>query len=264
MIIKPVVNKMLGCLGYEIRRKGDFGRVVSDKRVDLETFTQYFSPIERQIWNRVAPYTMTDSGRIKAVLEAVGYVHANNIEGGFVECGVWRGGSSMAAMLMFSALGDTARSFTLYDTYEGMSAPGDNDVTSISGANPHEKFPATLSSSGSSTWCHASIKDVEENVRSTGYPQDAVELVKGKVEQTIPRVLPGPISVLRLDTDWYESTLHEMRNLFPLVSHRGVVIIDDYDHWPGVRKAVDQYLNENKQPILLSPLPWGGRMGVKL
>ena len=69
---------------------------------------------------------------------------------------------------------------------------------------------------------------------------------------------------MRLDTDWYESTKHELTHLFPLLSSGGVIIIDDYGHWQGAKKAVDEYFEENNIKILLNRIDYTGRVGIKL
>ena len=82
-----------------------------------------------------------------------------------------------------------------------------------------------------------------------------INFVRGKVEDTIPKNMPEKIALLRLDTDWYESTYHELKYLFPLLSKNGVLIIDDYGHWKGAKKAVDQYFGENNIQIFLKKIP---------
>jgi hypothetical protein len=97
----------------------------------------------------------------------------------------------------------------------------------------------------------------------TGYDREKISFVKGKVEETIPDNAPQSISLLRLDTDWYESTRHELIHLYPRLSHGGVIIIDDYGHWLGARKAVDEYIEQNNLCLLLNRLDYTGRIGVK-
>ena len=80
------------------------------------------------------------------------------------------------------------------------------------------------------------------NLLSTGYPGGNLVLVEGKVEETIPRTMPAQICLLRLDTDWYESTRHELIHLYPKLIKNGVLIIDDYGHWRGSKQATDEYL----------------------
>jgi hypothetical protein len=214
----------------------------------------------REIYHRVAPYTMTSPERIAAVCDAMQYVSSARIPGGYVECGVWRGGSSMAAALSLLAAGDTTRELYLFDTFEGMTAPSEHDVR----AEDHSSASRLLSASGSSDkiWCRASIEDVTANILSTAYPADKIRLCRGVVEDTLPREAPQQIAVLRLDTDWYESTKHELETLYPRLSRGGVLIVDDYGYWAGARKAVDDYFAH--RPILLNRIDRTARIAVKV
>jgi hypothetical protein len=207
---------------------------------------------DRDTLRRVAPYTLTPPERVVALIDAVKYIHRANVTGSVVECGVWRGGSMMAAALTLRRLGDL-RDVYLYDTFEGMTEPTANDVD-LWGRRPRM---ADLD------WCHAPIQGVRDAIATTGYPEPLVHLVKGPVESTIPRTTPDQISVLRLDTDWYESTLHELEYLYPLLAPGGVLIIDDYGHFLGVRKATDEYFARLAQPVLLSRIDYAARMTVK-
>ena len=80
----------------------------------------------------------------------------------------------------------------------------------------------------------------------------------------MPGYLPSGIALLRLDTDWYESTKHELEHLYPLLVSGGVIIIDDYGHWKGAKKAVDEYIKDNNLPLLLNRIDYTGRIGIKL
>ena len=104
---------------------------------------------------------------------------------------------------------------------------------------------------------------VREVLLSTGYPAERIRIVKGEVEQTIPRQAPEELALLRLDTDWYASTAHELEHLYPRVGDGGVLIIDDYGHWEGARRAVDEYFEGAEDPILLNRIDYSGRIGVK-
>ena len=108
-----------------------------------------------------------------------------------------------------------------------------------------------------------SLEEVRENMASTGYPLERIPLVNGPVERTVPEAAPAAICLLRLDTDWYESTRHELNHLFPRVSPDGVMIIDDYGHWHGVRRAVDEYFLEQRACYLMHRLDYTGRMLIK-
>jgi predicted O-methyltransferase YrrM len=107
------------------------------------------------------------------------------------------------------------------------------------------------------------MEDVAEALRTTGYDQRRVHLIKGKVEDTVPGAAPETIALLRLDTDWYESTRHELEHLFPRLSPGGVIIIDDYGHWQGARRATDEYLQQNRIRLLLNRIDYTARIGVK-
>jgi hypothetical protein len=112
-------------------------------------------------------------------------------------------------------------------------------------------------------WAVASLEDVKANIASTGYPAEKIHYVKGKVEDTIPQTIPQRIALLRLDTDWYESTRHELNHLYPLLSRHGLLIIDDYGHWQGARQAVDEYFAGSAQPVFLHRVDYTARLLVK-
>ena len=111
-------------------------------------------------------------------------------------------------------------------------------------------------------WAIAGLEDVREGMAETGYPADRVHLHPGLVEDTIPREAPEQIALLRLDTDWYSSTLHELEHLYDRVPSGGIVIFDDYGHWLGARQAVDEFLARRGERLLLAPMA-SGRIAVK-
>jgi O-methyltransferase len=224
-----------------------------------------FSDVEpwvEAIIKRVRPFTMTSAERISALCHAIRYVTKHNIPGDIVECGVWRGGSMMAAALSLQAEQDLSRTLYLFDTFAGMPPPSDIDRTVLSG----EKASSLLEKADSSSliWACASIDDVRANLGATNYPAERVKLIRGTVEDTIPREAPEKIAILRLDTDWYESTKHELTYLYPKLSIGGILIIDDYGFWEGARKAVDEYVNENALKIFLQRIDDTGRIAVKI
>ena len=210
------------------------------------------------------PYTMTSVERMYALYTSVNYVLSNNIAGCFTECGVWRGGSAMLIAMMLSKRGLSDRKIYLYDTFEGMPAPGANDVD-MHGKDAAALMHETEDAKETSVWCLADEADVRRNMALTGYNPDNIVFIKGKVEETIPQILPDDaIALLRLDTDWYESTRHELIHLYPKLAGRGVLIVDDYGHWEGCRKAVDEYFAENKVTMLLNRIDYTGRVGIKM
>jgi O-methyltransferase len=211
----------------------------------------------------VKGYTCGSSERIVGVMNAVNYVVENKIPGAIVECGVWRGGSMMAAIHTLLKQNDRSRDVYLFDTFEGMSEPTERDVM-FNGQRASELLEGSERKEGvPNYWCVAGIEDVTRNVTSTGYPKEKLHLIKGKVEDTIPKNAPNQIALLRLDTDWYESTAHELQHLYPRVAPNGVVIIDDYGHWQGARQAVDEYFAQQPFKPLMNRQDYTGRLLVK-
>jgi hypothetical protein len=210
----------------------------------------------------VAPFTMTGPERLLALHEAVKYIVDGEIPGAYVECGVWRGGSSMMAALTFESLGER-RPLWLYDTFEGMTEPGEEDVKWSGESAASELAKAARRANARTTWSYATLEDVTANMGTTGYPGDLIRYVPGKVEDTIPAQAPDAIALLRLDTDWYESTRHELEHLWSRVSPRGVLIVDDYGHWQGARKAVDEFFAAQPLRPLLVRVDYTGRIAVK-
>jgi hypothetical protein len=211
---------------------------------------------------RVLPYTMTSVPRLIALCEAVRYITAHRIAGDIVECGVWKGGSMMAVAQTLIELGDQTRSLFLFDTFEGMTAPTDKDVA-LNGKSAAQLMAQSDRNDPSSVWCVAPLEQVQDAVLGTNYDRAKVFFVKGRVEDTIPVQAPQKIALLRLDTDWYESTRHELQHLFPRLVPGGLLIIDDYGHWRGARQAVDEYLAEQRQPLFLQRIDYSGRCAVK-
>ena len=255
-------NKITTAIRSLIRRSGIDIIRYREKPVVHTSYPADFSVTNIEICDAVKPYTMTSPERVNALIDAVRYVAANDIAGAMVECGVWKGGSTMAMMLTLKKLKDESRDFYLYDTFSGMSTPSDADV-SFQGDKARETFSKLEISEDVSGWCLSPLEEVKQNVFSTSYKKDKIHFIKGKVEDTIPENIPQTISILRLDTDWYESTKHELTHLFPLLQPNGVLIIDDYGHWEGARKAVDEYLSDNNIRILLNRIDYSGRIGIK-
>ena len=252
-MIKNLAKKTLGTLGYELRRSQDG----TSRPIPADMEKEKTAIIET-----VQPYTMTSPERLYALISAVDYMIEQKIEGDLVECGVWRGGSMLAAALRLQQKKAAERDLWLFDTYEGMPEPTENDYSKRSGG-AKEKFEELKTAEDASDWCRASLEDVQNNIKIANYPVDKIHFIKGKVEDTIPANIPEKIALLRLDTDWYASTKHELTHLFPRLVTGGILIIDDYGHWEGCRKAVDEYFEGHKQKPLLARVDYTGRMGLK-
>jgi hypothetical protein len=205
---------------------------------------------------------MTSAERMYGLWQAVRHVESLAVPGAIVECGVWRGGSSMLAALALLDEGESARDLYLYDTFEGMSEPTERDV-SFGGYDAHANWEKLRRQRDSEVLACADIATVRANLERTGYPQERLNFVQGKVEETIPGTVPDRVAILRLDTDWYASTRHELEHLYPRLERGGVLIVDDYGTWRGARDAVDEFFADRSNAPLLQRLDNTGRMGIK-
>lgn len=251
MFLTRPIRQALRTLGFDLIRLGP-----------QETFSEDIPAASVETYKKVRPYTMTSAERIFSLCDAVRYIHEHRIEGDIVECGVWKGGSMMAVADTLLKLGERERRLYLFDTFEGMAPPTANDVD-IDGVTAEALLNASDKAKDDSVWCRAGLDIVKQAVGSIGYPADNIHYVQGMVEQTIPQNAPEKIALLRLDTDWYESTRHEMEHLFPRLVKGGVLIIDDYGHWQGARKAVDEYLAQHGIRLFLNRIDYTGRIAVK-
>jgi O-methyltransferase len=223
----------------------------------------YGPELERTI-RRVRRHTMTSPRRIAALCDSVEYTVRANVPGAIVECGVWKGGSMMAAALTLLGLDAADRDLYLFDTFAGMPPPTDEDkFSAYDGYSPGKHWRRRQRAEGHNRWHHVPMEEVRAAVLSTGYPAERVHLVEGRVEDTLPDAAPDEIAVLRLDTDWYASTKHEMEHLYPRLSPGGVLILDDYGHYEGARRAVDEYFGTRGERLLLNRIDYTGRVGVK-
>ncbi|HSH72706.1 MAG TPA: TylF/MycF/NovP-related O-methyltransferase [Methylophilaceae bacterium] len=252
MFLKQLILKFIRFFGFELVRLN--AQVSFSRDIPSSSINTY---------NKVKSYTMTSPERIFSLCDAVRYIHDQKIDGDIVECGVWRGGSMMAVADTLVGLADTSKSLYLFDTFEGMAPPTDDDID-ISGVSAEDLLKNTEKTEDDSVWCYAGLELVKSAVSTIGYPGEKIHYVQGMVEQTIPEHAPARIALLRLDTDWYESTKHEMEHLFPRLAKGGILIIDDYGHWQGARKAVDEYLGQHQVKVFLNRIDYTGRIAVKL
>lgn len=254
-MVKKIAKKIVNRLGYKITKSD---RSLESNGIPIDITDNDFIII----YNKCKSFTFTSIEPMWALYQSVRYIVNSNIQGDFVECGVWRGGSAMLIAETLLHLGISNRKIYLYDTFEGMSAPTEKDID-YKGNEANKLLDNSDKLSTKSVWCYSTIDEVKNNLYSTHYPKENLIFVKGKVEDTIPGTIPANISLLRLDTDWYESTYHEFIHLYPILSKQGVLIIDDYGHWKGAREATDKYFKENNIQILLNRIDYTVRIGLK-
>lgn len=257
-MIKEFINAVMSNLtGYQFTRAAN----------GIEKETSVFFPVIDQddnfkkIYDLCKDYTMNSRERAYALYIAVKYIVDSKIPGDFVECGVYKGGNTMLIAHTLIEMEETNRKIYCYDTFEGMVQPTKDDYSvSNKSIQAIEKWEEKQKKDHND-WCFSPLSEVKDKMYSTKYPKENIIFIKGKVEDTIPEVMPSGIALLRLDTDWYESTKHELIHLFPLVTKNGVLIIDDYGAWAGSKKAVDEYFSD--KPILLNIMDVTGRIGVR-
>ncbi|WP_329346114.1 TylF/MycF/NovP-related O-methyltransferase [Streptomyces microflavus] len=222
-------------------------------------FPEDYDDEARDIIRAVKPYSMTSPERLNAFILATRYIARHNIPGDIVECGVWRGGSMQACARTLLSVGETERELYLFDTYEGMTEPTAEDLRRD--GRPAQEL---LDAQGKDRpiWAVASLDDVKAGFENVPYPKERVHYVQGRVEDTVPGQAPEQISILRLDTDWYASTKHELEHLYSRLVSGGVLLIDDYGYWQGSRQAVDEFLDKTGERLLLLRMD-EGRIAVK-
>jgi O-methyltransferase len=230
-LMKEMARRLVQALGYEIIKRPR--AEVPDHK--SRGFDEEFLPI----MNRCREFTMTSEEKMFALYRAVKYLERNGIRGDVVECGVASGGSMMLAASTILSEGNGAREIWLFDTFAGMPQPSERDVN-FRGEEARIQWEASRAEDHNK-WCYASLAVVKANMETTGYPREKIRYIQGRVEDTVPSQAPESIALLRLDTDWYASTRHELEHLYPRLREGGVLIIDDYGHWEGCRQATDEF-----------------------
>lgn len=244
-IRKLFIQPILHVCGYKIERL--FPR---DLKLDTHFSDIYKSCIDS-----------TSIERMYALYKSIRHIIEKEIDGDFVECGVASGGSCVLMAKTLLKLKQTDRKIYLYDTFEGMPRPTERDI-GIDGINLIEFWEKHMKKFGKNRHSF-SLDEVKKNMYSTGYPKKNLIFIKGLVEKTIPKVTPKKISLLRLDTDYYESISHELKHLYPKVVNGGIIILDDYGGFLGAKDAVDEYFKEKNINVLLNRIDGTGRLCIK-
>ncbi len=237
-------------------REHGWGVVPPDQhRVDME-------PSFLQIWNEVERFTMNDIERGSALFKAGGDICRNLVAGDFVECGVWKGGSCMLMARTLKLLGDTSRILHLFDTFAGMTDPTSEDIIAWNNRSISERWEEDQRADKFISWA-ITADEVRRNMIATEYDPGQLRFVAGDICETLEEHVPDSVALLRLDTDWYASTAKELEILYPRLVPGGILIVDDYGHFKGARKAVDEYFESIGFFPYLSRPDYTGRVLVK-
>ncbi len=227
--LKIKLNQIFGYFGFQIINK-------KQKIVELTDEDKNYIKL-------VSKFSMTTEIRIYSLIQSLKYIKYKNIKGDFVECGVWKGGNIILfKKFLEKYFKQEDRQIYAYDTYEGMNKPSDFDYN-LQNKKKAEKLLLDDKNKTTNIWGIYGLDQVKTNLINNTDNLDNINFIKGEVEKTLDleKNLPSKISILRLDTDWYESTKKELEVLYDRVTSGGVIIIDDYGHWGGSKKAVDEF-----------------------
>lgn len=186
---------------------------------------------------KVKPYTKSDFTRMLSMARAIEAVERDGIPGAVVEVGVWRGGNIMLATLMAPE-----RTCWMYDTFDGMTEPDAMLDVKRDGERAIDRW--MQKQAGGTKWDAVSLDDVQQGFLAEGIDISRVHFVSGPVETTLDMISPKVIAILRLDVDWHRPTKHALEKLYGRMSQGGFLIVDDYGHWMGAKKAVDDFFGK--------------------
>jgi len=219
----------------------------------------------RQAAGMVSTHTMSTFERLATLWQQVRYLDRYSISGALVECGVWKGGSSgMMALAHMASCPRANRELHLFDSFEGLPEPRSDKDGAAAVEYAHNRASGALRSINECVGTLQENRDLLE--RQLQYPSDLLSYHVGWFENTVPQSAVGisKIALLRLDGDWYESTRVCLAHLYPQVVTGGVVVIDDYGHHEGCRKAVDEFLKSLAEPVLLNHIDYTGRYWIRV
>ena len=251
---KKILKNILLRNGYKIHKLND------DKRYPVE-FDKWDIELFDYILNN--KLTMVSESRLISTFLSTKYILENNIPGDLIECGVWRGGNSIGIKYLLEKYKSDKKLY-LFDTFKGMTEPTKFDVSIQDEISAREKYEKSIKTNYNE-WCFCPLSEVKENFIKAKLSLENIIFIEGPLEDTLlnEKNIPGKISLLRLDTDWYESTRVGIEKLFPKLSSKGITLIDDYGHWGGAKKAIDDFFGESKYQILNSYVDYTGRMIIK-
>ncbi len=250
-IIKKLINKF----NFKIESKNSWYQRNEHRVAEM-------SQKELEIVKKISDLSMTTPANHWAIIQSIKHISLNKIPGDLVECGIFQGGNIILFKILADEMGLKKKIYG-YDTFDGMPEPGEKDFD-LKDISAHKHFKEYKDMN--IKWCYSNLEEVRSNICSfdENYLKDIL-LIKGKVEESLnnEKNLPEKISLLRLDTDFYESTKIELEKLYPKLVSGGILIIDDYGHWKGSKKAVDEYFNLSKEFFWFHRIDYASRLLIK-
>ena len=191
----------------------------------------------------VLPYSSLLPPRLAALHRLSREIDKRSVPGDVVECGVYNGGSA-AVMASVCTRSPLNRRIWLFDSFEGLPRPTRNDGD---GAQDY------------TSWCHGDVAKVKTILQEFSIPESRLSIVKGWFQDTFPAVQIPAIALLHIDADWYESVKLCLEKFYDSVQPGGFIVIDDYGHWEGARKATDEFLRARAPEVKLTRVDYTGR-----
>lgn len=237
-MLKKIIKKILSIFNYRIISKNDWSKkvenlIVEATKKNLEEF------------ETINEISLSSSPNKWSLIQSLKHIQENNIEGDIVETGVFKG-ANLVLINNFLNRSNIEKKIYAYDTYAGQPEPSNLDYD-LKGKSMIDKFSDFKKKNITPVFC--SLEDVKKNIKKySPFDYDKIIFIKGKVEETLnsEKNIPQQISLLRLDTDFYESIKKSLDILYPRLSKGGVLIIDDYGHFKGAQTAVDNYFKDKK------------------
>ena len=232
-----------------IKKRGDLRPLLSERQITEGRFDESFIEL-MQHCQAIDKFSET----LYTTHKVTEYLTRNGLPGDFIECGVYKGRHIITMAMTLLHLGASDRDIYLYDTFAGMTEPGEKDARRGKNETPAELAARWESKQQSdhNLIRYAGQEEVRQRISSVDYPGERLHFVAGDIRQTVPNDFHRQIAFLRLDTDWYELTMHELVHFYDLVVPGGVIVIDDYGSHEGARKAVDEFFSERGSFPLLT------------
>ncbi len=221
-----------------------------DKQRNPADFPDIQEPFFWETLERCKPYSLLGAEAFYNVFCAVEYIARCAIPGDIVECGVFLGGTVLAIGEFARHFGLSDRQFYLYDTFDGF--PKGVSEVDLHGKTVNFRSGASF------------LEQTRSVVAQSAYPQDKFHFIAGPVEETLLEFRPERVALLRLDTDYFQSTRVELERLYPSLSPGGVLIVDDYGCFQGARRATDKFFEEHRPRMLLFRINFSVRSGIKI
>ena len=253
-MIKKLIKKILSIFNYRIISNKDWNKKVENLIVEA-------SEQELEEFEKINEISLTSLPNRWSLLQSLHYINDNNIKGDIVETGVFRG-ANLVLINNFLNKSNIDKKIYAYDTYAGQPEPSNLDFD-LKGTSMIDKFSDLKKKNIITVYC--SLEKVKENIIKYSINDlSKIIFVKGKVEDTLDdeRNIPSQISLLRLDTDFYDSVKKSLEILYPKLISGGVLIIDDYGHFKGAKLAVDNYFKD-KQKIWMHRVDYTCRLIIK-